>query len=498
MMRERQAWILEEVARARREAEAEAEALAREELAAAREWEEERLNNARLEDHSQLEEEEPHQQQAQPQRAPERGRESDQGTTAGLRIRTPQEISEGFRRGAIPRLSQPNHPNPGFRTAPRRVPTYAREETPEPRALPLHPAESDWAGARTRPPAEGLFPQMDVPEDVSPPAPTLPGRVMRRRPVFRTRQDPRLYSEEARNRILALREHADEWYHLANEEAERGRVGGRRYAQAMENGRANELAAEENEDQEEEIIRRRGGGAVDLRPRRAPVTEDQSPPQGLRPLPPEARREEERMRLELISRSTRERLWPGETLEERPVERPGGRYYPSEQREIRYSQWSRRSDRDEVAPLHQGAMPRQMQAGELEERGSRYASLHRALINAGSRPGFPYDPRPVQFPPDFLRPEIARERGPRLLAHVAEYQAAGQRLMRDREESMWSTAPLGGPEHHQVLAIITVPGETVEANSDGRTLDFLVRMEAYTENGQRRYRTTALWYRGTY
>ncbi len=204
------------------------------------------------------------------------------------------------------------------------------------------------------------------------------------------------------------------------------------------------------------------------------------------------------MRLELINQNTRERLWPGEAREERPAGGPGGRYHPSERREIRYSQWSRRSERDMEAPLHQGAMPRQLQAGELERRGNTYASLHRALINAGTRPGFSYDPRPVQFPPDSLRPEIARERGPRLISHVDRYHPMGQRLMRDREESMWNTATLGGPEHHQVLAIITVLGETVDANSDGRTLDFLVRLEAYTENGQRKYRTTALWYRGTY
>ncbi len=497
MMRERQAWIREEVARARREAADEAEALARAEMEAVQNWEEDRLNNARLEDLSQLEaEEEPEQQ-----RTPERGaRAEGQGTTAGLRIRTPEEINGAARRGAVPRFSQPNRHDPGRRTAPRRVPVYyPREEVTEPRALPPHPAERNWAGARVRPPAEGLFPQMDVPDDVAPPAPSLPGRPWRRRPVFRTRLDPRMYSEEARNRILALREHADEWYHLASEEAERGRAGGRRYAQAMENGRANELEAEENEDQEEEIIRRRGEEFPNPRPATAePRREERVPPQGLRPLPAEAQQEEERMRLELIDRGTRERLWPEETQRETPAGGPGGRYYPSERREIRYSLWSRRSEHDLEVPLHQGAMPRQLQEGELRERGPVYSSLHRALINAGTRLGFPYDPRPVQFPPDILRPEVARERGPRLVSHVAEYQPIGQRLVRDREESMYNTAPLGGPEHHQVLAIITVPGETVEANSDGRTLDFLVRIEAYTENSQRKYRTTALWYRGTY
>ncbi len=498
-MRERQAWVREEVARARRVAAAEGEELARAEMEAVRNWEEDRLNNARLEDLSQLEAEgEPEQRRTTEREARAEG----QGTTAGLRIRTPEEISAAARRGAVPRFSQPNRHEPGLRTAPRRVPRYySREEVMEPRALPPHPAERNWAGARVRPPAEGLpvFPQMDVPDDVAPPAPSLTGRPWRRRPVFRTRLDPRMYSEEAQNRILALREHADEWYHLASEEAERGRAGGRRYAQAMENGRANELEAEENEDQEEEIIRRRGEEIPNPRPATAEQGEEgRRPPQGLRPLPPEAQQEEERMRLELVDRDTRERLWPEEAQRERPTEGPGGRYYPSERRKIRYSLLSRRSEQDLEVPLHQGAMPRQLQEGELRRRGRVYSSLHRALINAGTRLGFPYDPRPVQFPPDVLRPEIARERGPRLVSHVAEYQPIGQRLMRDREESMYNTAPLGGPEHHQVLAIITVPGETVEANSDRRTLDFLVRIEAYTENSQRKYWTSALWYRGTY
>ena len=69
-----------------------------------------------------------------------------QGTTAGLRIRTPEEISAAARRGAVPRFSQPNRHEPGLRTAPRRVPRYyPREEVTEPRALPLHQAERNWA-----------------------------------------------------------------------------------------------------------------------------------------------------------------------------------------------------------------------------------------------------------------------------------------------------------------------------------------------------------------
>ena len=337
-MRERQAWVREEVARARREAAAEGEELARAEMEAVRRWEEDRLNNARLEDLSQLEaEEEPEQRRTTETRARREG----QGTTGGLRIRTPEEISAGARRGAVPRFSQPNQQDPGLRTAPRRAPRYyPREEVTAPRGLPPHPAERNWAGARVRPPAEGLFPQMDVPDDVAPPAPSLPGGSWRRRPVFRTRLDPRMYSEEARNRILALREHADEWYHLASEEAERGRAGGRRYAQAMENGRANELEAEENEganeleaeeneDQEEEIIRRRDEGIPNLRPATTEQRgEERRPPQGLRPLPLEAQREEEQMRLELVDRDTRERLWTEEGQRERQAEGPGGRYYP--------------------------------------------------------------------------------------------------------------------------------------------------------------------------
>ncbi len=77
-MRERQAWIGEEVARARREAADEAEVLARAEMEAVQNWEEDRLNNARLEDLSQLEAEEEPEQQRTPERE---ARAEGQGTT---------------------------------------------------------------------------------------------------------------------------------------------------------------------------------------------------------------------------------------------------------------------------------------------------------------------------------------------------------------------------------------------------------------------------------
>ncbi len=69
--------------------------------------------------------------------------------------------------------------------------------------------------------------------------------------------------------------------------------------------------------------------------------------------------------------------------------------------------------------------------------------------------------------------------------------------MRDREETIWNTVPLGGPESQEVLAILAIPGEIMDTNTRGRTMDFLVRMETFEENGQK-YRTTSLWYRGTY
>ncbi len=84
------------------------------------------------------------------------------------------------------------------------------------------------------------------------------------------------------------------------------------------------------------------------------------------------------------------------------------------------------------------------------------------------------------------------------MTYVTAYRREGQRLMRDREESIWNTAPLGGPESQEVLAILAIPGETMDANTRGRTIDFLMRIETFEESGQKKYRTTALWYRGTY
>ncbi len=70
--------------------------------------------------------------------------------------------------------------------------------------------------------------------------------------------------------------------------------------------------------------------------------------------------------------------------------------------------------------------------------------------------------------------------------------------MRDQEESTWNTVPLGGPESQEMLAVLAIPGEILDANTRGRTMDFLVRLETFEENGLKKYRTTALWYRGTY
>ncbi len=493
LMGERGRLLQEQVMRAREEATAAAEALGRaaEEVEAGAE-----LDEARVEEASTVEEEDvpPARQELPrrilPDRSPERELSLGERMSA-LRIRT----SEANRRRWRPRGPAEGIPlrHLGSSTSPR---GYLRREAREAqfryRVLPTHPAERDWPGTRVRAPEEGLFPQMDLPVDIAPPAPRIPGSRPRRRPAFRTRLDPALYEDGARERILALREHADEWYQLANDEAERGQANGARHRQALENSRMNEERAEEEEDQQEEIIRRRGERIPRREEWRPRAGSPLVPPEGFQPMPPEARQEEDRMRIELLSQRTRERLWPGE--EQRTTGEPGGRYHPSEGREIYNTQWSRRSEHDLTCPTHQGIMERQLQAGE----GAPSLTLRQALRNARTRPGFLYDPRAVQFPPEFLRSELIRERGPRLVTYVTTYRGEGQRLMRDREESIWNTVPLGGPESQEVLAILAVPGETMDANTRGRTMDFLVRMEMFEENGQKKYRTTALWYRGTY
>ncbi len=258
LMGERGTVLGEQIGRARAEAAAAAEALERVEREMGGEAE---LDEARVEETSATERENlpPAGQEAQQQLLPERlpEREADTRIRPPLRPRNQEERQRRWSPRGPADWMPPRHP--GFATSPRRyLQREYRQEEMRYRTLPTHPAERDWPGTRVREPAEGLFPQMDLPEDIAPPAPRLTGARPRRRPVFRTRLDPTLYEEEARERILALREHADEWYQLAKEEAGRGRANGARHRQAVENGRMNEERAEELEDQQEEIIRRRG------------------------------------------------------------------------------------------------------------------------------------------------------------------------------------------------------------------------------------------------